>query len=337
MMSKASLSNSGSIILDCYKWRKPLLFFTGLAILLAIVISSPLVMTPKFESTSVIYPTTTNSISQALLVEHNPYRKDVLEFGEELEAERLLQILHSDEMQNRIVQEFDLFNHYEISPDAEHANTWMNLAFAEHFSFKRTELMSIQIEVLDENPKLASDMANRVVDLIDVVVKRVKKERAEQAVVILERRDKELTNRLFLVNDSLELLRSHGVLDVSLQAERLTEYYAKALASGNTSGARAIKKEFNHLAQYGGAYYRLFEELELVQEQLESIRLEKENIRVELDAELTNRFVINRAVPSDKKAYPIRWLIVVMSGLSTFFMTLVLLYIRKELLSEKLA
>ena len=29
-------------------------------------------------------------------------------------------------------------------------------------------------------------MSNRVVDLIDVVVKRVKRERAEQAVVILE-------------------------------------------------------------------------------------------------------------------------------------------------------
>ena len=55
------------------------------------------------------------------------------------------------------------------------------------------------------------------------------------------------------------------------------------------------------MAQYGGAYFRLFEELELVQEQLEIIRLEKENIRVELDAELTNRFVINRAFAADSK------------------------------------
>ena len=68
------------------------------------------------------------------------------------------------------------------------------------------------------------------------------------------------------------------------------------MSKGNTSGARALKKEFSHLAQYGGAYFRLFEELELVQEQLEIIRLEKENIRVELDAELTNRFVINRVL-----------------------------------------
>ena len=133
------------------------------------------------------------------------------------------------------------------------------------------------------------------------------------------------------------MLRTHGVLDVSLQAERLTEYYAQALSKGNTTGASALKKEFSHLAQYGGAYYRLFEELELVQEQLEIIRLEKENIRVELDAELTNRFVINRAFAADKKSYPIRWLIVFMSGMATFVITLLLLYIRQTISTSDLA
>ena len=154
-MSKASLSNSGNIILDLYQWRKPLVIFTLIASVLAAFVSSPLIITPKFKSTAIIYPTTTNSISQALLVEHNPYRKDVLEFGEELEAERLLQILNSDEMQNRIIEEFNLFEHYEIHPEDQHAKTWMNLEFDDHFSFKRTELMSIEIEVLDENPELA--------------------------------------------------------------------------------------------------------------------------------------------------------------------------------------
>jgi len=224
-----------------------------------------------------------------------------------------------------------------INSSSEYANTWMDLAFDEHFHFKRTELMSIKIEVLDEDPKKAASMANRIVDLIDVVVKRVKKERSEQAAIILARRDQELSDRLFLINDSLEMLRSHGVLDVSLQAERLTEYYAQALSKGNTSGANALKKEFDHLAKYGGAYYRLFEELELVQEQLEIIRLEKENIQVDLDANLTNRFVINRAFAADKKSYPVRWLFIVLSGMATFVLALVLLYIKDLIASSDLA
>ena len=126
-----------------------------------------------------------------------------------------------------------------------------------------------------------------------------------------------------------------SALDVSVQAERLTEYYAQALSLNNTGGAKAIKKEFEKLMEYGGDYFRLFEELELVQEQLSIIRFEKENLSTELDAQLTNKFVINKAVPSDKKAYPIRWLIVVFAGISTFLTTLITLYIRQTILNAK--
>jgi len=333
-MAEKPISSSNNIILDIFKWRKPLIIATLIATILASIVSSPLVITPKFKSTSVIFPTTTNSISQALLVDHNPYRKDVLEFGEELEAERLLQILTSDEMQNRIVDEFSLFEHYKIDPSSVHAQTWIGLAYKDHFTFKKTELMSIKIEVLDEDPQMSADMSNRIVNLIDTVMVRVKKERAEQAVVILEQRDASLTTRMFNIYDSLEVLRSFGVLDVSLQAERLTEYYAKAISSGNSIGAKSLKKEFDNLAKHGGAYFRLFEQLELVQEQLEIIRLEKENIRMELDANLTHRFVINRAFPSDKKSYPVRWLIVLMSGISTFILTLLILYFQQTIIKD---
>ena len=120
-MKKQSLSDSKNIILDIYQWRKYLITFTLIASVLAAVISSPFFIAPQFKSTAVIYPTTTNSISQALLVKHNPYRKDVLEFGQEMEAERLLQILKSDEMQNRIVDEFNLFENYNIKPEEKYA------------------------------------------------------------------------------------------------------------------------------------------------------------------------------------------------------------------------
>lgn len=330
-MSKASQSASGNLILDLYKWRKPLFLFTVIAIVLGAIISSPVIITPKFKSIAVVYPTTTNSITQALLVEHNPYKKDVLEFGEELEAERLLQILSSDEMKQTIIAEYDLFSHYEINPNADHANTWMDLAFREHFSFKRTELMSVKIEVLDKDPVKAAAMANRMVDLIDVVIGNVKRERAQQAITILQRRDTELANRLFNINDSLNNLNALGIIDVPYQAEKLTESYADALSRGNTSGARAVKKELDHLAKYAGAYTRLIYEQELLQEQVEVLRLEKENVSLEDDAQLTNRFVINRAIPADKKAYPIRWLIVALSGIGAFAMTLVILYIKQTI------
>ena len=45
----------------------------------------------KYKSTAVISPATTNSITQALLIEDNPYKKDIFEFGEDESVEGLMQ------------------------------------------------------------------------------------------------------------------------------------------------------------------------------------------------------------------------------------------------------
>ena len=180
------------------------------------------------------------------------------------------------------------------------------------------------------NFSIAANMANRVVDVIDIIVKDIKKERAEQSISILNRRESELTIRLFEINDSLVEFANFGILDVPLQIERLTEYYAKSLLNGNQSGIKLIKSEMNNLSKYGSSQIRLLYDQELVQEKLDLIKLEKENIKLEMDADFTNRFIIDRAEPSDKKSYPVRWLIVLLSLISSLFMSLVILFINEK-------
>ena len=118
------------------------------------------VIQPKFKSSVVIYPTTTNSISQALLVEHNPYRKDVLEFGEEEEAEHLLQILNTDAIRDSIINRFDLFNHYDIGSDNDYPMTTIFKMYQDLIKFKKTKFNSIEIIVLDKSAEMAANIAN---------------------------------------------------------------------------------------------------------------------------------------------------------------------------------
>ena len=319
-----------SVLKIIIKNKGKLLVILILTAIMASIFSSQTFIEPKFNSFSIIYPTTTNSIYQALLVENNPYKKDFMEFGEELESERLLQILNSNRVKNKIIEEFSLYDHYEIDEDGKYSKTWMDNAFKENFSFKKTNLMSIKVQVTDKDPVIAANMANRVVDVIDIIVKDIKKERAEQSISILNRRESELTIRLFEINDSLVEFANFGILDVPLQIERLTEYYAKSLLNGNLSGIKLIKNEMNNLTKYGSSQIRLLYDQELVQEKLDLIKLEKENIKLEMDADFTNRFIIDRAEPSDKKSYPVRWLIVLLSLISSLFMSLVILFINEK-------
>jgi len=282
-------------------------------------------MEEKFKSSAVIFPTTTNSISQALLIEDNPYKKDILEFGEEETTEQLLQIFNSDMVQDSLVKIFDLYSHYEISKNDPYSRTWMNLAFEEKVKFKKTPYGSIKIEVLDKNPKMAADIANKCLDIVDVAIKKIKNDRSEKAHFICEERKKSLENQMSQVNDSLNILREKGVIYGEVQVERLTEQYAICLANSNNKGASLIKKELEIISEHVTEHNLLFRRTIEIQEELNRVNNVCDLIQIDSDYELTNMFIINKAYPADKKSFPIRWLVVFLSTFSILIASIIIL------------
>ncbi|MAQ47434.1 MAG: hypothetical protein CMD27_00955 [Flavobacteriales bacterium] len=274
------------------------------------------VIKPKFKSSVVIYPTTTNSISQALLVEHNPYRKDVLEFGEEEAAEHLLQILNSDAIRDSIIHRFDLFTHYDIGLDADYPMTTIFKMYQDLIKFKKTKFNSIEIVVLDHSSEMAADIANEFLILLDVVINNIRKNRALQALEVLNKRKDLLYAKRNLIQDSLEYCRLNGVIGTTPQVERLTEQYAIALSLNNLSGASRIKKELDQLAKYAGLHDMLLRKSRNIEDELALVEFETERVEVDTYYSLENKFIINRAYPADKKASPVRWLIVFCSLIS---------------------
>ena len=268
------------------------------------------VIQPKFKSSVVIYPTTTNSISQALLVEHNPYRKDVLEFGEEEEAEHLLQILNTDAIRDSIINRFDLFNHYDIGSDNDYPMTTIFKMYQDLIKFKKTKFNSIEIVVLDKSAEMAANIANEFLPLLDVVINNIRKNRALQALEVLEKRKDLLYKKRNLIQDSLQYFRLNGVIGVTPQVERLTEQYAIALSLNNLSGASRIKKELDQLAKYAGEHDMLIRKSYNIEDELSLVEFEAERVEVDTYYSLDNKFIINKAYPADKKSSPIRWLIV---------------------------
>jgi len=289
----------------------------------------------KFKSSVTIYPTTTNSISQALLVEHNPYRKDVLEFGEEEHAEQLIQVLNSDEIKDSIINRFHLFSHYEVSQSDIHHKSIMNELYRQAISIKKNRLNAIEIIVLDKDPQIAANIANEYLDLVDFVIARIRKNRAKQALEILQKRKDLLYHQRNATQDSLKVYRSYGIVSTVHQIERLTEQYAIALAANNLNGANRIKKELNNLSEYSGNHDVLLRKSYEIEEELSLIEFESDRVAIDTEYTLENKFVINRAYPADKKAYPIRWLIVFSSLVSVFIISLLSISILESMNTNK--
>ena len=104
--------NSINVLYFIYKWRKPLIIIAIAAFIISSIVA--LSIQEKYKSTVILFPATTNSISKALLAENVVKDQDVLQFGEEEEAEQMLQILNSDEIRTKICEKYHLLEHYGI-------------------------------------------------------------------------------------------------------------------------------------------------------------------------------------------------------------------------------
>jgi len=318
--------DSSNLLFFLYKWRKPLLWVIAVAIVGSTIVS--LLLTNKYRSTVIMYPAATNAISQALLTQNrSSMQKGILDFGVDEETEQILQILHSNRIRDRIIEEFGLEQHYGINPESKYRLSKLHRQYENNISFRRTEFMAIRISVLDTDPNYAADIANRISDLLDSTKSQIQHERAKKAFEIVKSQYFKLADEMQQMEDSLTELRKHGVQDYESQAEMLNMQLAKEMAANNTVGVQRLQEKLDILAQYGGAYVNIRDRLEYEREKLSLLKAKYEEAKTDAEEVLPTKFVVNSAFPAEKKSYPIRWLIISVTTISAFFFALIIILI----------
>ncbi len=308
------------------KWT--LIGVSFVAFLASVIIS--LTMTKKYKSRVVMFPAASISVSKNLVETSvvTSDTKDILTFGEDEEAERLLQILYSDKVRDHITQKFNLMEHYEIDTNAtKFPYTKLVDMYKSNVKFRRTEFMSTEIEVLDTDPQMAADIANEIAAYVDSVYYQIKLARAYEAYQIVDKEFKESSQIIEQLTDSLRVIRSLGVNDYESQSEALNVAYAEALGTGNIEVARVVKRQLDIMAKYGGIYVELDYKLEWEVERNALLKAKLAAARVNLESTISNVFIVDRAVKAERKAVPRRSIIVIVSTLSTFALALLLLLI----------
>ena len=318
--------DSSNLLFFLYKWRKPLLWVIAVAIVGSTIVS--LLLTNKYRSTVIMYPAATNAISQALLTQNrSSMQKGILDFGVDEETEQILQILHSNRIRDRIIEEFGLEQHYGINPESKYRLSKLHRQYENNISFRRTEFMAIRISVLDTDPNYAADIANRISDLLDSTKSQIQHERAKKAFEIVKSQYFKLADEMQQMEDSLTELRKHGVQDYESQAEMLNMQLAKEMAANNTVGVQRLQEKLDILAQYGGAYVNIRDRLEYEREKLSLLKAKYEEAKTDAEEVLPTKFVVNSAFPAERKSYPIRWLIISVTTISAFFFALIIILI----------
>lgn len=321
-------TNSFDLVLFLWARRKLIIGITVLGLVAGVV--AAFLITPLYRSEVIMFPAITNSASKALLNEQSTGRDDILALGDEEDSEQLLQMLNSDKVRDRVSQKFDLMTVYEIDPNGKHKRSELAEAFKDHIKFEYTKFSSVRVEVMDPDPQRAADIANYIADQVDSVWKDMAIERAEKGFMLVDTKVKQLEADIRQMADSMRVLRELGVHDYHTQTERYNEYLGAAIVKGDHRAIKEFEERFKVLAQYGGAYVTLQDRLFNETKRLSVLKMKLEQAQADLESDLPHKFVVNRAQPADKKAYPIRWLIVAISGIASLLLALLLIVVQEN-------
>jgi LPS O-antigen subunit length determinant protein (WzzB/FepE family) len=287
-------------------------------------------ITPRFKSTVTLFPAASVSVSKNLVETAviTSDTKDILTFGEDEEAERLLQILHSDQVRHHIIDKFQLMDHYEIdSNSTKYPYTKLIKNYKSNVKFRRTEFMSIEIEVLDTDAQMAADIANEIASYIDSVFFQIKRARALEAYAIVEREFNTSKAMIEELTDSLSVIRSYGISDYESQSQGLSLAYAEAIGRGDDNARKAIEKKMAVIEKYGGVYNELDYRTKWEIERNSLLKTKMAAAKVNLESTMPNAFIVDKATKSERKHVPKRSIITIISTLSTFALTLLLLLV----------
>jgi capsular polysaccharide biosynthesis protein len=302
------------------EYRKPMLIMLAAAAVLAVIFSSRHFITPLYKSTTIIYPTSSNSISKVLISTTYQSEKDIMNFGEDEQTEQMLQVLNSNRVRDKVISRFNLMEHYDIKPDSKYPYTRLNKLYDSRIKFRRTEYNAVKITVMDSDAALSAQIANEIAEIFDSTMNQMQKEVAIEAFRIVEDEYNTLCNEMHQLEDSLNTLRKLGVFDYESQVEMLSRQMAVELGRGNAKGINNIQKQLDVLAEYGGASHAINERLDNDRLQLSLVKSKYEEAKVDATEFIPHKFVVTSAFKAERKAYPVRWIIVVVTVLSTFLL-----------------
>ena len=303
-------------------YRRPILIILAVAALCAIIFSAPYFITPLYKSTTVVYPTSSNSTSKVLISTTYQSEKDIMNFGEDEQTEQMLQVMNSNRVRDKVISRFILMEHYDIKPDSKYPYTKLNKLYDARIKFRRTEYNAVRITVLDSDPALSAQMANDIAEIFDSTMNQIQKEVAVKAFRLVEDEYNTLCAEMAQLEDSLNTLRRLGVFDYESQVEMLTQQMAVELGKSNTQGIKNIQEQLDILAEYGGASYAINERLDNDRLQLSLVKSKYEEAKMDATQDIPRKFVVTSAYQAERKSYPVRWIIVVVTVLSTFLLLL---------------
>lgn len=288
-----------SLIKLIIKWKITYIIITVLSICLSVVFSGPYFIKPLFKSYAVVYPA------------------NLLPYSSETPTEQMLQLLKSEDIIFNVAKKFNLGPRYSIDTNDQYYKSKIVGKYNDIVSIHKTEYESVYIEALDYDPLVAYNIVKEIINQMNLKARELQRDKTKEIVKLYKDQLDYKARQIDSIEKRMTLLRKeYNVMSYDYQIKEIT----KGMASNSGNGKKVsneVEKTFENIKIYGGEYVNLDRYIFSLTNAYNEIKVLYDKSISDLNKELTYANMVTTPVPADKKSYPIRWLIVLISTLST--------------------
>jgi len=289
---------------------KALISIQVIAIIGGIVFSSPFFIPKQYKSFAVVYP----------------YNFSV--YSHESPTEQMMQFLTSRDIKEAVIKKFNLVKHYNIDTTNREWKSELLEKYDKDIIVNSTEYEAVELVVYDVSPDTAYKIVNGILDILNNKVLGVQKEKSLEVAKMwkkqLDMKKKECDS---LSDLSKSLSVQFGLLDYGNQTREVT----KAYYSGSGAKSGEVATEMKNMEEKGTELAAVNQHLNAALVNYDDILVKYEDAERDVNKQLTYSNVVTSPYAADKKSYPIRWLVVLITCISAFLFSSVVIRVAERL------
>lgn len=284
------------------------------AIVLSAVFSGPHFMKPRYRSRAVVYPV------------------NISTYSIESTTDQLAQLMESNSIRDSVVRKFGLVAHYGLDTSNAEGRSILHYLWQERVGIEKTRYESVDLEVTDEDPVLARDMVLEVLHQTNLLARSIQRQNSRELLNVIDHDLARTRAKMDSVEARMDQLRKDdGLLDYEVQAKEVTRGYLGALASSiGKPRLDEVAARLKSLEDHGGEFLRLTVLNNSLMEDYAKKLGQERQVQLDISKELTYSDVVVRPEVPDKKVFPVRWLVVLVSTFAALLLCYVLVFLRSQ-------
>ncbi len=339
------------VIQTIWKWRKKVLWVTGITFIGACLITFFLL--PNYYSSSAVFYAASPNLAFPEPV--GMESKETEYYGEEEDMDRILTISESNEVAEYLIEKFNLAERFDINPEARLGDYKIMKEFRELYTVKKTKFDAVQVSMEDKDPQVAKDIASAAWMKIDEIAQRLIKESQKLELATRRLTVLEKENQLKMLNDSLEKVRmDYGIYNTTSQSmgfanmiqineiklatsQARKDLYSKRTGAryrdsvlvatadieGATKGLEILNQKLNKFNQGMATVEMLTEIQEEASQQLGQNREREKQLEATINSQFSGLYLVEAPEKPIFKSRPFRSILVLAATFAAFLFSII--------------